>query len=102
MSGHFQPLQKRYDSSILGYDYPDAIADSIQPGIKRYMKLLLTLIGLVFVLEGLPYLAFPEAMQRWLRQLLEMPPGQLRFMGLLSMAFGFFLCFLTQKSGLFP
>ncbi len=45
------------------------------------MKLLLTLIGLVFVLEGLPYLAFPEAMQRWLKQLLEMPPGQLRFMG---------------------
>jgi len=66
------------------------------------MKLLLTLIGLVFVLEGLPYLAFPEAMQRWLRQLLEMSPSQLRLMGLISMAFGFFLCFLTQKSGLFP
>ncbi|HHB77168.1 MAG TPA: DUF2065 domain-containing protein, partial [Desulfobulbus sp.] len=36
------------------------------------MKLLVTLIGLVFVLEGLPYLVFPDAMQRWLRQLLEM------------------------------
>ncbi len=65
------------------------------------MKLLVTLIGLVFVLEGLPYLVFPEAMQRWLRQLLEMQPSQLRIMGLLAMAFGFFLCFLTQKSGLF-
>ncbi len=65
------------------------------------MKLLVTLIGLVFVLEGLPYFVFPEAMQRWLRQLLEMQPSQLRFMGLLAMAFGLFLCFLTQRSGLF-
>ena len=70
-------------------------------GILSCMKLLVTLIGLVFVLEGLPYLVFPEAMQRWLRQLQEMQPTQLRFMGLLAMAFGFFLCFLTQKSGLF-
>ena len=65
------------------------------------MKLLLTLIGLVFILEGLPYVVSPEAMQRWLRQLLEMPPGQLRLMGLIAMGFGFFLCFITQKSGIF-
>jgi uncharacterized protein YjeT (DUF2065 family) len=65
------------------------------------MKLLLTLIGLVFILEGLPYFAFPEAMLKWLKQLLEMRPAQLRIMGLLAMAFGFFLCFVTQKSGLF-
>ncbi|HEB68377.1 MAG TPA: DUF2065 domain-containing protein [Desulfobulbus sp.] len=65
------------------------------------MKLLLTLVGLVFIFEGLPYVVSPEAMQRWLRQLLEIPPGQLRFMGLVAMIFGFFLCYLTQKSGLF-
>ena len=73
----------------------------LRSGTLDDMKLLVTLIGLVFVLEGLPYFVFPEAMQRWLRQLLEMRPSQLRFMGLLAMAFGFFLCFLTQKSGLF-
>jgi len=38
------------------------------------MKLFLTLIGLVFIFEGLPYVVSPEAMQRWLRQLLEMQP----------------------------
>ncbi|PIE55724.1 MAG: hypothetical protein CSA34_08100 [Desulfobulbus propionicus] len=65
------------------------------------MKLLITLVGLVFILEGLPYLAAPEGMQRWLRQLLEMHPGQLRVMGLIAMAFGFFLCFLGQRSGVF-
>jgi uncharacterized protein YjeT (DUF2065 family) len=65
------------------------------------MKLLLTLIGLVFVLEGLPYAASPESMQRWLRQILEIPPEQLRRVGLIAMAVGFLLCYLAQKSGLF-
>ena len=65
------------------------------------MKLLMTLIGLVLVLEGLPYAASPEAMQRWLRQIVEMPPPQLRRIGLVAMAVGFVLCYLAQKSSLF-
>ena len=64
------------------------------------MKLLVTLIGLVLILEGLPYVASPEAMQRWLKQLCEMPPDSLRFMGIFAMAVGFVLCFLAQRSGL--
>ncbi len=64
------------------------------------MKLLVTLIGLILILEGLPYVASPEAMQSWLKQLTEMRPEQLRFMGVLAMAIGFFLCFLAQRSGL--
>jgi hypothetical protein len=65
------------------------------------MKLLITLIGLVLVLEGLPYVASPEAMQRWLRQIVELPPQQLRRIGLVAMAVGFLLCYLAQKSSLF-
>jgi uncharacterized protein YjeT (DUF2065 family) len=65
------------------------------------MKLLLTLIGLVLVLEGLPYVASPEAMQRWLRQILEMEPRQLRRIGLVAMVLGFILCYLAQRSPLF-
>lgn len=65
------------------------------------MKIFITLIGLVLILEGLPYVASPEAMQRWLRQLAEMRPDNLRFMGIFAMAAGFFLCFLAQRSGLF-
>ncbi|HFQ89377.1 MAG TPA: DUF2065 domain-containing protein [Desulfobulbus sp.] len=65
------------------------------------MKQLVTLIGLVFILEGLPYVASPEAMLRWLRQLTEMPPAQLRVMGAVAMAVGFLLCYLAQKSGIF-
>lgn len=65
------------------------------------MELFITLVGLILILEGLPYAASPEAMQRWLRQLLDMQTGHLRIMGMLSMALGFLLCFLTLKSGLF-
>ena len=65
------------------------------------MKPLITLIGLVLVLEGLPYAASPESMQRWLRQILEMDPELLRRVGLAAMVVGFFLVYLAQKSLLF-
>lgn len=64
------------------------------------MKILLTLIGLVFILEGLPYLTFPEAMQRWLRQIVDLPPGVLRLVGLLAVVAGLALCYLTQRTDL--
>jgi len=66
------------------------------------MKFFLTLIGLIFILEGLPYAAAPETMRRWLRQVLTMGTGQMRLIGFLSMAIGFFLCYLTLRSGIFP
>ncbi len=60
------------------------------------MKFFLTLVGLIFVLEGLPYVASPEAMRKWLRQLVNMEPGQLRFMGLVAMTVGFILLWLVR------
>jgi uncharacterized protein YjeT (DUF2065 family) len=65
------------------------------------MKFLFTLIGLVFILEGLPYLTFPEAMQRWLQQLLEMRPAQLRIVGLFAVGVGLLICYVTLQTGLF-
>ena len=64
------------------------------------MKFLLTLIGLVFIVEGLPYLTFPEAMQRWLRQIVSMRPTELRLVGLLAVGLGLLLCYLTQRTDL--
>jgi uncharacterized protein YjeT (DUF2065 family) len=65
------------------------------------MKLLFTLIGLVCILEGLPYLTFPEAMQRWLGQLMEMRPAQLRIIGLFAVGIGLLICFVTLRTNLF-
>ena len=66
------------------------------------MKLLTLLIGLVLVLEGVPYVAAPEAMQNWLRQIITMEPRLLRILGLVSVAGGLLLCFLTQRTDLLP
>ena len=65
------------------------------------MKLLFALIGLVFILEGLPYLTFPEAMQRWLKQLVEMKPGQLRIVGIAAVGIGLLICYVTLRTSLF-
>lgn len=65
------------------------------------MKLFVALIGLILIFEGLPYAAFPEAMQDWLRQLTEMRPGLLRIVGWLAIAAGLLLCYLSQRSGVF-
>jgi uncharacterized protein YjeT (DUF2065 family) len=42
------------------------------------MKLLLCLFGLVLIVEGLPYLAFPDKMKKWLQQIQQVPDNQLR------------------------
>lgn len=67
----------------------------------RLMKLLILLIGLILILEGLPYVAAPEAMQEWLRKLSAVNPRQLRSMGLLAMAIGLVIIFIVQKTALF-
>ncbi len=74
---------------------------SAAPSVTLWdMKLLVTLIGLVLVLEGLPYVASPEAMQRWLKHLTRIPPAQLRVLGLLSMGIGFITLFIARATGL--
>lgn len=62
------------------------------------MKFLITLIGLILVLEGLPYVAFPEAMQRWMRQIIAARPAVLRTVGLVAVALGLLLCYITQRT----
>jgi len=64
------------------------------------MKLFIMLIGLILVLEGLPYVVSPEAMQRWLRQLAEMEPARLRVIGVIAMAAGFTILLIVRQSGL--
>jgi uncharacterized protein YjeT (DUF2065 family) len=65
------------------------------------MKLLTLLIGFVLILEGLPYVAAPEAMQEWLKKLSGISPGRLRSVGLIAMAVGILIIFVVQKTALF-
>lgn len=83
-------------------------ADSQQDGARiqaRWrclaVKMFIALVGLVLVLEGLPYAAFPEAMRNWLRQVAEVEPAILRTLGWLAVSAGLLLCYLSQRTGFF-
>lgn len=53
-------------------------------------------MGLMLVLEGiLPFLA-PQSWRQTFRRMIELKDGQLRFVGLLSMAGGLLLMLLGQ------
>ena len=60
------------------------------------MKFFLSVLGMVLFIEGLPYVAFPEKMKRWIRQVLDMPPATLRVLGLGSMLAGLLLIYLAR------
>lgn len=65
------------------------------------MKLFILVIGMVLIIEGLPYAASPETMQNWLEKLTKINAVQLRIMGIVAMAIGFFLCYVVQKTNIF-
>ncbi|UCE33894.1 MAG: DUF2065 domain-containing protein [Deltaproteobacteria bacterium] len=60
------------------------------------MKLLFCLLGLVLIVEGLPYLACPDKMKKWLRQVQQVPDNQLRAIGFLAMCLGLLLTYLFR------
>ena len=60
------------------------------------MKLLFCLLGLVLIVEGLPYFAFPDKMKKWLRQVQQVPDNQLRAIGFVVMCLGLLLTYLFR------
>ena len=60
------------------------------------MRFLLCLLGLVLVVEGLPYFAFPDKMKKWLQQIQEIPDDQLRIIGFVSICFGLILTYIFR------
>ncbi len=60
------------------------------------MKLLFCLLGLILVVEGIPYFAFPRRMKRWMLRLQDIPDAHLRVMGFLAMCAGLLLTYLFR------
>ncbi|MBI5562864.1 MAG: DUF2065 domain-containing protein [Deltaproteobacteria bacterium] len=52
------------------------------------MTFLLTVLGAVLVLEGIPYFAFPAKAKEWASLMQEVPERTLRVIGLATMVFG--------------
>ncbi|WP_240910066.1 DUF2065 domain-containing protein [Desulfopila sp. IMCC35008] len=62
---------------------------------------MILLIGMVLILEGLPYAAAPEVMRDWLGKLSQLPASQLRAFGFVAMLIGLLICFVVQKTTFF-
>jgi len=54
-------------------------------------------MGMVMVVEGLPYFVFPEKMKTWMKKIEIMQEKSLRNLGLILMALGVFLVYLGRK-----
>lgn len=60
------------------------------------MDFFLCVLGMVFIVEGLPYFAFPEKIKVYLIKIVEMPEGTLRMIGFGSIATGLLLVYLGR------
>jgi len=52
------------------------------------MKYFLCVIGMVLILEGIPYFAFPDKLKSYLRKLTDIPDTTLRIMGAIAVIVG--------------
>jgi uncharacterized protein YjeT (DUF2065 family) len=57
------------------------------------MKFFLCVLGMVFVVEGLPYFAFPDKVKAYLSKIQEMPASTLRLLGLSAIIAGMTLVY---------
>jgi hypothetical protein len=71
------------------------------PGVGDAMKFFLSVLGMMMILEGLPYFAFPERIKVWLVRISEMPAAQLRVFGFTAMCVGMGLVYLGQHGKIF-
>ena len=64
---------------------------------RFFMAYFLSVVGLVLVIEGLPYFAFPARVKEWALTLQEIPERPLRVMGLVSMLAGLLLVYISRR-----
>jgi hypothetical protein len=60
------------------------------------MKYFLCVIGMVLIVEGLPYFAFPARMKEWVARITAISDGHLRKVGLALMAVGLWLVYMGR------
>jgi uncharacterized protein len=60
------------------------------------MDYFLCVIGMVMIIEGVPYFAAPERMKSWMAALIQTAPGTLRRFGLVMMVAGLVLVYLGR------
>lgn len=61
------------------------------------MKYFLCVLGMVFIIEGVPYFAFPEKIKSYLSKVIQIPNPSLRIAGLLAMIAGLALVYFGRN-----
>ncbi|MBF0184054.1 MAG: DUF2065 domain-containing protein [Magnetococcales bacterium] len=61
------------------------------------MNDFLTALGLVMILEGIPYFALPDRMRRLVIHIAELPDSFLRRTGFLMMCLGLLVIYLVRS-----
>jgi len=61
------------------------------------MKTFFCLLGLILIIEGLPYFAFPDKMKKWVLTIQNIPENSLRIVGLLAMIIGILITYLCKE-----
>jgi len=61
------------------------------------MKDLLCALGLVFIIEGLPYFIFPGKLKNYLAKITSIPDSTLRFLGISAMIAGLILLYFGRR-----
>ena len=57
------------------------------------MKYFFCVLGMVFVIEGLPYFTFPDKIKTYLLRLTEIPVATLRILGAVAVTIGLLLVY---------
>jgi uncharacterized protein YjeT (DUF2065 family) len=61
------------------------------------MKDFLCVLGMVFIIEGLPYFIFPERLKIYLAKIITMPESTLRFLGISTIIIGLILLYFGRS-----
>jgi len=61
------------------------------------LKYFLCVLGMVLILEGLPYFTIPDKVKAYLKKILDIPDSILRIMGLTVMLMGLILLYLGRR-----
>ena len=61
------------------------------------MNFILCAIGLVLILEGIPYFAFPEKMKQVLAKIPLMPTSTMRAFGMVAVGIGLILIYISRR-----
>jgi uncharacterized protein len=61
------------------------------------MKYFLCVLGMVFVIEGLPYFTFPDQVKKYLLKMAEVSDIALRIMGAVALCLGLLLVYFGTR-----